>query len=420
LLDSLLQEKPPLKLIMDPEALANTLINAAQSMLSQNQQQQYPQKQQQGFGDFRESQMQGGGYSQGYGNQMSGGNGWRGNDRRDYQRDDRRNDRRDYRDRSDDRRNDRRYGGRDGGNDWSGGGNQMGKRDMYQARSFRGGVGKGFGSTGNRREKNYREKIKPENGPPNYRGDDYAHLETELLSCKICKKVMWHNISFAKHIRGKAHEEELDKLVAADNDMIKELREQIAVVESMKDEATTEKCAMCDCEVAGTVEEHRKSHHHRQLRKFMHPTCEMCIADFDGRSEWYYHCYSAEHVSILQGFGGNDKSGVLAREDIGRLVRELGGQPSEGGSFWKKYNDGRASYLKKLKEEEEEDNIKKLEEQIDPSLPGAGHLMATKGFFCSLCNHFFTKEDSTVSYHCNSEGHKDKEQALIADTAENY
>jgi len=292
-------------------------------------------------------------------------------------------------------------------------------------------------------KKNYRPKIKPEVGPPTYDGKDYEHLRPELLECQICQKKMWNNISFVKHIRGKAHEEQLEKLVKDDEVLVSNLRKQIDVVESLSNSKTTDKCAMCDSKVK-SIQEHRKSNYHQQLKKFLHPSCEVCGVDFEDRKDWYYHKYSGEHLDNLQRSGGRKKVGVLDLKLMKKLLRDLEDKCGVKGDVNKlfmtlknKEDDSPKRKSQMIKDNlpkkkakivndddvvivEDEDDGKynpeqpskdDSEKEVDPTLLGAEYVKSVEGFFCDLCKKFFLNGKSMAADHCNSITHKSKYNA---------
>ena len=51
---------------------------------------------------------------------------------------------------------------------------------------------------------------------------------------------------------------------------------------------------------------HRRQDSHLKLKRFIHPHCATCGADFEDRADWAYHQLGAEHLSNLAAGGGPD------------------------------------------------------------------------------------------------------------------
>jgi len=262
--------------------------------------------------------------------------------------------------------------------------------------------------------KNYRPRIKPEVGPPNYGFKDYEDLPKEALDCKICRKKMWNDVSFCKHLRGKAHEEMIDKMVEADEDLTADFRRQVAQYEDELHKNKTGRCSMCNAHVGGPVDEHRGSEHHRALKRFLHPHCNLCEVDFEERKEWYYHAYTIEHLT--NGLN-NKRTGVTERKNLARQLRELERRSDKVMSHRpeKRRRDDDDS---RDGDEEREDSIKKKKDEIVVStdLPEkyAKYVKAVEGYFCGLCKKFINIFDDAVGaleFHCNSFTHKNKNNA---------
>merc|ERR1719341_2939847 len=150
-------------------------------------------------------------------------------------------------------------------------------------------------------EKNYRPKIKVEGMPPNYFNGDFEHLNSKHFSCINCdKRNMWDAESFVKHLRGQKHVNKIEELIKEDQAAVAALRAQMKV-KAGKVTGPSKKCAMCDIEVAGkgtdSMNSHRRTTEHQTLKRFIHPHCDYCRADFEDRTDWHYHRLSAEHLT---------------------------------------------------------------------------------------------------------------------------
>merc|ERR1712002_1276834 len=84
--------------------------------------------------------------------------------------------------------------------------------------------------------------------------------------------------------------------------------------------------------------EHRKTDVHQMLKKFVHPHCYICDADFELRSEWTYHKFTAEHLTNWAYNGGK----VMAKGDKHTSIKELRKliEDLDGGRPYVPYNSG--------------------------------------------------------------------------------
>ena len=99
---------------------------------------------------------------------------------------------------------------------------------------------------------------------------------------------MWDGTSFVKHLLGNVHNKNLEEKIEKDMARVAKLRKVISNKINSVKESGNSKCGMCDVKVNDIIK-HRKEETHQNLKKFIHPHCEACNADFEDRSEWYYH-----------------------------------------------------------------------------------------------------------------------------------
>jgi len=265
--------------------------------------------------------------------------------------------------------------------------------------------------------------IKPKQGPPHYNVEDYINVPTNSLKCQICDKSMWDVESFVKHVRGKKHEDALNKLVAEDLEREDKMRTLISHTEG--NNKGKEKCKMCETSVSDLIA-HRKSDAHNQLKKFIHPHCSICGYDFENKTEFYYHIYWGYH---MEGIAVSNKKfdPMMPRnkteEMIEKMRKETGftGDLNKSSKKRKAGTDNNVNDTKKSKTvidvitigEGGEDDSSQL---IDPSWPGAQFVREVTGFFCDACKKFVSRDVETdLEDHCNSVTHKSKVKAAMLD-----
>jgi len=269
-------------------------------------------------------------------------------------------------------------------------------------------------------EKNYRPKIKVEGLPPNYFNGDFEHLSSKHFSCVNCdKRNMWDAESFVKHLRGQKHVNKIEELIKEDQAAVAALRAQMKV-KAGKVTGPSKKCAMCDIEVAGkgadAMNSHRRTPEHQTLKRFIHPHCDYCKADFEDRTDWHYHKLSAEHLTN-SAHKHNSKDGVVSSKELQEICIKLGGDKNslfkslkDGGNV-KKSSKGEPEVMiikenkKKVPEIEGVDAVLKDVDLDNSDIPGAEFVKPVQGFFCQLCKKFFAPGKDVVKTHCSSAPH---------------
>jgi len=269
-------------------------------------------------------------------------------------------------------------------------------------------------------EKNYRPKIKVEGMPPNYFNGDFEHLNSKHFSCVNCdKRNMWDAESFVKHLRGQKHVNKIEELIKEDQAAVAALRAQMKA-KAGKVTGPSKKCAMCDIDVAGkgadAMNSHRRTPEHQTLKRFIHPHCDYCKADFEDRTDWHYHRLSAEHLTNSE-HKHNNKDGVVTSRELQEICIKLGGDKNslfkslkDGGNV-KKSSKGEPEVMiikenkKKAPEIEGVDAVLKDVDLDNSDIPGAEFVKPVQGFFCQLCKKFFAPGKDVVKTHCSSAPH---------------
>jgi len=320
-------------------------------------------------------------------------------------------------------------------------------------------------------KKNMWEKIKPETGPPNYRIEEFENLGKGMFSCHLCDKKMWNCQSFLSHLRGKAHEEILMKMVAKDTERVSKTQELIRMLEIEYNggKAGSHKCNMCSAMVRDIMG-HRKSEPHKILKDFVHPYCKLCDVDFEDRKDLLYHIFCGIH---LENLARSEEITDVTATHLNSTMEKLRASIERKFKGKKRLKENPVEVLtKKVKKEaelvivekdadtaanrtvnrssnSEEDKInqsgsdksevrlkectdtstvvkKEVELKlssakvaspkknlfIDPSLPGSEYVKAVEGFFCSICKKFFPVGADAVTEHCNSLTHKSKTNSV--------
>lgn len=351
-----------------------------------------------------------------------------------------------------DRRDERRdgfhgSGGRQQREEGMGGGyrNNQGKRGGQDRRSA-GGAGGGHrgdrdgGGARDRVVKHYRPKIKEDGFPPNYRVEDYQFMEPSMLNCGLCKKKnMWDGGSFLNHLLGGAHNKIVEEIIQEETEIVTEMREQLKI-KAGEVTGDSQKCNMCNIRVKGgtdAMNSHRRTETHQKLKKFIHPHCVMCKADFELRSCWTYHMFSAEHLTNMAMAGKGADDGVLTLEQMKYVVRTIkeannnkqstnkdkdsSSSPSSGNKKKekgdKRVDRKRKAEVKKDLDDDviildddgmEEGNLQPVLKDVDlqnKEFKGSKYVKPVNGFYCKLCKKFFGPGKEVVKTHCASWNH---------------
>lgn len=264
--------------------------------------------------------------------------------------------------------------------------------------------------------KNFRPRIKEEGCPPCYNEADYQYMEPAMLSCVLCnKKNMWDANSFLKHILGRAHNTVVEELVKEEAEIVVEVREKMRI---KADEVTGDytRCRMCDVKVKGgedAMNIHRRSESHQKLKRFIHPHCGLCNADFELRSEWTYHKFTAEHLTNLTMAGRVADDGVPTLEEIKKLCQSLGGTKTDDSSNKLKSDKNVVDDNAIVIEEKKLDPIMKDVDLHNEDIAGSEFIKPISGFFCKLCKNFFGPGKEVVKAHCSSKQHVDSLASFV-------
>ena len=265
--------------------------------------------------------------------------------------------------------------------------------------------------------KNYLPKIKEEGSKPHYYPKEYESVPGKFLQCHLCgKDPMWDGGSFVRHLLGNSHNHALEKLIQSDVERVGKLRK--AISEKIKKEMGfgKSKCGMCDVRVKD-ITQHRRDEAHGKLREFIHPHCEACDADFEDRSDWYYHKYSAHHLHCLQSTNKSLNYSPFSSKDIENITTKIEKHIHKKQTLLEKNTDPKPCT---------DDEIVIMEEKIKtvPSGPvnqedlesmdfvGARFIKPVNGLFCKLCKKFFMSEYSEVMQHCSSLQHVESVQMI--------
>jgi len=290
----------------------------------------------------------------------------------------------------------------------------------------------GVGYETEKSRKNYRPKIKEDGCPPKYSMVDFEQVATKFFRCTMCNKDMWNSVSFVNHIKGNAHNKVVEEVAAKEASTVAEVRKQITellskdVARSKKGEKSG-KCNMCGLKVVKDMVAHRRTDYHQQLKMFIHPHCKTCDADFEDRSDWYYHKFSAEHLTSLKIAREGIEYDPMSLEKLEKLLNQL--QKRAGNKSGKDAinneksanNVDKNKMFKEMKAFADKQGVKlspmkKCNANIyddditiieDEENIGAEFIKPVSGLWCSLCNEFFGAgvQASAISHHCKTVKH---------------
>lgn len=271
--------------------------------------------------------------------------------------------------------------------------------------------------------KNYRDKIKEEGQPPNYNVHDYMGINPSMFWCKPCgKKPMWDAESFLKHIIGQTHNKKVEEAIQEEKDVVAAVRNKLKE-NAGKVEGESQACKMCGIKVKGgkdAMNHHRASEGHQALKKFIHPHCDICDADFESRADWNYHRFSAEHLCNMTPGG---KSNVMPTQDLKQVLKRLEGVQSPAkaatkANNQKKQTNGKHSAYDDVvildDDGEENEGVKAVLKDVDlhnKDIPGSEFVTPVNGFFCKLCKQFFGPGKEVVKQHCGTAHHMALQEA---------
>merc|ERR1712080_418842 len=158
------------------------------------------------------------------------------------------------------------------------------------------------------------------------------------------------------------------------------------------------KCKMCKTKYKGSDGDaqsvHKRSDAHRTMKRFIHPKCMICNVNFEMRSDWIYHRFSAIHLQNVA-MQGNNNDGVSTLEDLKAFSEKLGG---------KKMVNVDAVVLPK-------DKVEAICKDVDlqnDEFKGGEFVKPLSGFYCNLCNYVFGSGKDVVKNHCTGAQHMKK------------
>jgi len=282
--------------------------------------------------------------------------------------------------------------------------------------------------------KNYRPKIKEDGCPPKYFVEDYEHLSKRYLRCSLCNKEMWNSLSFVNHLKGNAHNSAVEDLAKNEASKVGEVRKMIHqmlskdVSKARPGDKAGGKCNMCDVKVKGEMGAHRRTDYHQKLKAFIHPHCSICDADFEDRSEWYYHKYSGEHLNNLKVKNREINYDPMSGVELDKLLKDLqkrsgfrrdslnNSKSSKNVSKNDMFKEMKAAINKTKKvdddiiimDEEDTNPEKQVADAVkDLGVLGADYIKPVNGMFCKLCKKFFGAGAAAITEHCNTKVHVD-------------
>ena len=265
--------------------------------------------------------------------------------------------------------------------------------------------------------KNYLPKIKEEGSKPKYYSEEFEQLAGKFLQCSLCKKgPMWDGESFVKHLLGNTHNKALEKLIDDDILRVAKLRKVIANQIRAGDGLGDSKCGMCDVKVRDIMK-HRKDEGHKNMKQFIHPHCEPCSADFEDRSEWYYHKFSSYHLHNLERWGNNTNYSPSSSKDIDALLTRLEKKVS---NKVKEVDDDEVTIIDDDNNDPKPNkNTKQDDSNIgidNMTVIGSEYIKPVNGLFCKLCKKFFMNDKSEIVSHCHSLQHKESVELIEKQT----
>ena len=254
--------------------------------------------------------------------------------------------------------------------------------------------------------KNYLPKIKEDGCPLKYFEPNYNMLDRDYLCCYLCDKKMWDSRSYVNHIKGLAHNRAVEGRIKGDVELVAAVREELKARNSKSAANTGQKCGMCELEVKDILK-HRKSDSHQQLRRFIHPHCGVCRADFEDRGDWYYHQFSGPHLAALQEVGEQVQYDPLPSSEVDTLLSKLLGKAT---NITKNKNKRKFVDDEEVMIVEESgcrgDGKKDLDKEME--LIGPHYVKPVEALYCKLCKQFFLSSKKEMKSHCEGEHHQER------------
>ncbi|KAK7602248.1 hypothetical protein V9T40_009689 [Parthenolecanium corni] len=275
----------------------------------------------------------------------------------------------------------------------------------------------------------------------------FSELPFALLYCHICRKHMWDDASFEKHLEGKPHKIMVEELKRGYDLRVELLRHEMRVMEQQrendiqrafrkgKNKAKMQQrdfCPMCNLNFLGSLPAHRKNERHQRLKKFLHPKCSPCAKEFYTRLEWDEHKLSAAHlkkladaiketrpdlensefdiIDFIEDINEEFEAEIIdikvsGRRETADALTAVKCEPDEK-SEQNVVNEKVAEKDENGQEEKAEDDeeTRKLPKYVAGNPVGENFLMEKKGYLCRACNRFMlNQEDNKI--HCQTVTH---------------
>lgn len=159
---------------------------------------------------------------------------------------------------------------------------------------------------------------------------------------------------------------------------------------------------MCKVHAFGSIQDHRKDNHHKNLKTFLHPRCEPCKKDFPNREQWFKHRVSPEHIKKTVETDYKEPEDQMER--FGMTL------PRDSGKIVKKDGDLVAEETKQLSDA----NIEAYEmpEFENDKKYGTSFVKQVNGSFCKMCKKFLAGE-AAYETHVKSKEHYEKFKTTV-------
>ena len=136
----------------------------------------------------------------------------------------------------------------------------------------------------------------------------------------------------------------------------------------------------------------------------------------EDRVDWYYHKFSAYHLSSLDMCGASVNYTPISSSDIDAVIEKM---ENRVGGKKRKMDDNKVKVEEKadvkmdadddviIMDDENHATAAAEEDDIVGDVVGAEYIKPVKGLFCKLCKKFFPSDKSEVEAHCSSSQHMD-------------
>ncbi|KAK6629147.1 hypothetical protein RUM43_002964 [Polyplax serrata] len=261
-------------------------------------------------------------------------------------------------------------------------------------------------------EESQKEENEKEEGPI----PEYENIPNKLFHCHVCGKSMWNDVSFDTHIKGRNHRNKLRDL-EENYQMQTDLMRQIAAMSLKLEELRRggkrrpypdQYCKMCDLHFNGmTMFAHRSTSEHQNLKRFIHPSCEMCKIDFQVRIEYDEHILTPQHLQ-------QEAKALLRKEKFEKdpFYIKLREQEAKLASLSDETADVKEKGFVVLSAEDKTliQTLMSENETLPDYDPDSEALVAEhfvipqSGYFCKACK-LFVMSSECVDVHCRTVSH---------------